>query len=237
LKKPVIFITIIFLNLLTFESIAQAKEITSDEIDIPDYVKRGDIIFMDTQDYTTSYAIPGYSNDHAAIYLGHDYENGRYFINALGKGVSYITIDEFSNFLENFTYYRVKDSNKTIIEKTISWAESKLGYKYQCFFPNIFFPKLWYVGMFELGKKCADTEDKTVKTAKRFYCTELVWASYYNQGIDIDQNGWEKIKPEIPSDNVPYWQQLIWNKVGWAFEYVDCEDIKTSEKVEQLLPE
>ena len=191
---------------------------------------------MDTINYGSIWEIPGYSNDHTAIYLGHDYKDGTYFINACGKGVFIEDYDYFSSFLENFTYYRVKNADNSIIEKAITWAENQLGLKYQCFFPQLFNPRWWYIGMFELGEKCADPNNKTVKTANRFYCSELVWASYYNQGIDIDQNGWEKVKPQ-PSNNVPMIFRIIWDRFGWAFAYVECNDIIFSDETIECLPD
>lgn len=202
--------------------------------EVPDYVQRGDIVFMDAEDYSSYWAIPGYSNDHAAIYLGHDYLDGSYFINACGQGVSIVNYDFFDSFLENFTYYKVKNANTSQIEGAINWAEDQLGAKYQCFFPQLFNPKWWYIGMFELGEKCTDPENKSVKTADRFYCSELVWAAYYNQGIDIDQNGWEKVKP-IPNDRVPLFFRIIWERFGWAFTYVECNDIINSSETEECL--
>lgn len=202
---------------------------------VPSYVQRGDIIFMDTKDYDSYWAIPGYSNDHVAIYLGHNYRDGSYFINACGLGVSYVTYDYFHVFLENFTFYNVTNANDPQIEEAIEWAEAQLGAKYQCFFPQLFNPYWWYIGMFELGQKCADPDNKSVKTADRFYCCELVWASYYHQGIDIDQNGWEEIKP-VPSDKVPRFFRNWWERYGWAFIYVDCDDIKNSNNTTERLP-
>jgi hypothetical protein len=37
-----------------------------------------------------------------------------------------------------------------------------------------------------------DPKDPNDPNANKWYCSELVWAAYYNQGIDIDYNGWEK---------------------------------------------
>lgn len=201
---------------------------------VPNCVKRGDIIFMDIKNDDSYWAIPGDSNDHAAIYLGHDYRDGSYFIHASGLGVRNVTYDRYNFGSKNFTFCYVNNANDTQVEGAIQWAVDQLGAKYQCFFldPS---PRFWYKGMFELGQKCADPSDKSVKTADRFYCIELVWAAYYNQGIDIDQNGWEKIKP-VPNDNVPKFFRNLWERLGWAFAYVDCDDTKNSENTTQRLP-
>jgi len=197
---------------------------------VPEYLKRGDIIFMDVKEYDTYWAIPGYSNDHAAIYLGPDYKDGNYFIHASSPGVSYIKYDSYHLFFENFTFYYVIDANESQIESAIKWAEDLIGLKYQCFFPQFFKPYYWYKGIMEMGEKCADPNNKSIKTANRFYCCELVWAAYYNQGIDIDKNGWEKVKPDIQNLTIPRFVKLFWKFFGFSFTYVDCFDIIKSEK-------
>lgn len=236
MKKSAFIIFVILILFLNVNFIVIAYEKNVKNSIVPDYVQRGDIVFMDSTDYDSIWAIPGYSNDHAAIYLGHDYEDGSYFINACGQGITIVNYDFFNSFLENFTYYRVINANNSLIEQAIKWAEDRLGAKYQCFFPQLFNPKWWYIGMFELGEKCADPKNKTIKTAGRFYCSELVWASYYNQGIDIDQNGWEEVKP-VPSNGIPKFFRRIWERYGWAFTYVDCDDIINSNETVELLPD
>ncbi|MCK4365115.1 MAG: hypothetical protein KAW45_03610 [Thermoplasmatales archaeon] len=195
---------------------------------VPDYVKRGDIVLMDLNEYNTEWAVSGYSNDHAAIYLGHDYRDGSYFIHASCGGVRFYTYDQFHFWAENFTFYYVNKANNTQIENAISWAIDRLGLKYQYFFPPLDTPALWYRGMWELAMKCADTNDKSVKTSDRLYCTELPWAAFYNQGIDIDQNGWESVKPS-PNDNYPRILRYLWDKYGWEYVYIDGDDIIESE--------
>lgn len=201
---------------------------------VPSYVKRGDIVFMDIKNEDTYWAIPGPSNDHAAIYLGHDYRDGSYFIHAGGQGVKNTTFDLYNFAFKNFTFYYVNNADDKQVEGAIQWAVDQIGTEYQCFFPDLN-PHYWYRGMFDLGEKCADPNDESVKTADRFYCMELVWAAYYNQGIDIDQNGWEKVKP-VPNDNVPKFFRNMWELFGWAFAYVECNDVKYSENTTQRLP-
>ena len=202
---------------------------------VPSYVQRGDILLMDMKKHGSYWAIPGNYNDHAAIYLGHGFRDGSYFIHASGLGVAYVTFDYFHPGFENFTFYYVKEANESVIEGAIEWGESQLGSNYQCFFLQISDPRWWYWGMFELGEKCADPDNELIKTSDRFYCSEFVWAAYYNQGIDIDQNGWEKIKP-VPNNNVPRFFRNWWERHGWAFIYVDCDDIINSKNTTERLP-
>ena len=61
------------------------------------------------------------------------------------------------------------DTNETIREKAIQFAQSQVGKNFSYIHEKEFDP---------------DTED--------WYCTEIVWAAYYSQGIDIDVNGWHE---------------------------------------------
>jgi hypothetical protein len=143
-------------------------------------------------------------------------------------GVRFYTYDEFHFWAENFTFYYVNKANKSQIENAIQWAIDRLGFKYQYFFPSLWPPRLWYRGMWEMGLKCADTNDSSVKTSARLYCMELPWAAFYNQGIDIDQNGWERKKSK-PNENLPPKLRDLWDEYGWEYAYVDGDDIIDSE--------
>jgi len=112
----------------------------------------------------------------------------------------------------NWTFIAYLDGDSSQKTDAALWAQNKTGKRYQ----NI--PSISKKGSYE-----------------RWYDTELVWAAYYNQGIDIDQNGWEKIKP-VPNDNVPKFFRNLWERVGWEFAYVDCDDTKNSENTTQRLP-
>ena len=194
---------------------------------VPSYVQRGDIILMDTIEYDTIWNIPGYSNDHAAIYLGREYRDGSYFIQTGSSGVRTVTFDFYHLWSQNFTFYYVNNANSTQIENAIFWAFEQLGLKYQFFFP---FMNIYSMG--ELGLKCEDSSNPNVKTADRFYCMELVWAAYYNQGIDIDYNGWQELYP-TPPPHVKWIFKKIWEKtegILWGpFAYVEGNDIILSE--------
>jgi len=199
--------------------------------EIPSYLQKGDIILMDV-DTEGIWGIDGYSNDHAALYMGHDFRDGSYAINAGIWGVQYMTFDSYNMLFENFTFFKVNAANEEQRNSAVEWTVNHLGYKYQFFFPCSI-----YRGMWELGLKCEDTDNPDVLTSNRFYCMELVWAAYYDQGIDIDNNGWEKIYPKAPSQLgilANLWQMLE----GILFEefaYVTGDDIIHSQNTTQYI--
>jgi hypothetical protein len=149
-------------------------------------------------------------NDHSALYMGRNFKptsindcspidwnyykdvKGVWFISALGASrenrynVHYNTIDYFidvpnyddliTNRSWEFRYGHVlddngQDANSTIKNNAVQWADSKLGDEYQ----NIYDDPI----------KEAEY-DPTSQTSYKWFCMELIWAAYYNQGIDID---------------------------------------------------
>ena len=103
---------------------------------------------MDVTYYETIWNIPGYSNDHAAIYLGHNFRDGSYFIQAGKYGVTLKTYDFYHIWSQNFTFYYVNNANISQRKNAISWTLEQLGSDYQYFFP---FMRTY--GMKELGLK------------------------------------------------------------------------------------
>ena len=41
----------------------------------------------------------------------------------------------------------------------------------------------------QLGKSWAIVNKSSSSSTPKWYCSLLVWAAYYNQGIDLDYNG------------------------------------------------
>jgi len=198
---------------------------------LPGGLQKGDIILMDLPKNNV-WNIKGYSNDHACLYMGPDFKDGSYVIHAGSGGVSYVTYDAYHFHFVNFTFFRVNNANESQRNAAVEWAVDRLGCKYQFFFPESI-----YRGMWEFGLKCDDINKPGVKTADRFYCMEIVWASYYNQGIDIDRNGWEEIYPEAPSQLgilAKLWH-LVEGIVFEPFAYVNGDDIIYSQNTTQIL--
>jgi uncharacterized protein YycO len=145
----------------------------AETMSVPEGVKIGDLILCDIRvDQANPWKRPGLFNEHCAIYIGNDT-----LIEANGV-VRYRNFTQFSHWCRNYVFLRVKTANESQRLAAAEWAKSKIGTAYQVFFD---FP--WF------GLKIANTNRK-FPTANILYCAELCWASYYNQGIDIDQNGW-----------------------------------------------
>ena len=70
-------------------------------------------------------------------------------------------------------------ANEAIRQKAIDFAESQLGQPYQHLgiIPNDD-PFRWHANY--------NPEDPVDPYSDSWYCAEFVWASYYNQGIDLD---------------------------------------------------
>jgi Permuted papain-like amidase enzyme, YaeF/YiiX, C92 family/Bacterial Ig domain len=140
---------------------------------VPDGVEIGDMMLCDlTLDQSNPWKLPGPYNEHSAIYIGNNT-----LIEANGV-VRYRNYTQFSQWVKNYAFIRVKTATEEQRRAAAEWAKSKIGYPYQVFFD---FP--WF------GIKIANTSRK-IPTADEIYCVELLWAAYYNQGIDIDRNGW-----------------------------------------------
>jgi hypothetical protein len=153
----------------------------------------------------------GVINDHAALYMGSNFKPssseycnqddwdyygntaGVWFISALHPNVHYNTIDYFidvpnyndliTNRAWEFRYGHVVynsggDVSSTIKNGAIAWAVGKLGDEYQIVFEDGWIKHANYV-----------PPQWLFPNSYKWYCMELTWAAYYNQGINIDSNG------------------------------------------------
>ena len=192
--KKTIILLMISLLITTMVSSVNASCYINEPIEInknytvPDYIQIGDLLFMDCKNTPawSFWARPGEHNDHAVIYAGDNK-----FIEA-HTPVRYITFEELNDRFKNFAYAYVKTATKQQKNDAVNWTKDRLGDIYQWFNRPPFF-----------GLKIANPNIRH-PTAKKWYCTELVWAAYYNQGIDIDRNGW----------NFPRWvtcNDILWD--------------------------
>jgi cell wall-associated NlpC family hydrolase len=135
---------------------------------VPAFVRPGDILFCDTRNYFGGHSIPGW--DHAAIYAGNEC-----FIEAVpNEGVWITSMAIYQTWAKRIRYARVVRATTSQREAAIAFARSQLGKPYQPEFNRIKDPS-------------PDSEE--------WYCSELVWAAYYNQGIDLDSDGGLSVWP------------------------------------------
>lgn len=144
-----------------------------------DKVKRGDIIFSDE-----GFMLAGHFTGHCAIIDGwytakvqitNEVVKYLRIIEANEYGISYGLLDDVRMRKGEITVLRIKTANKKQVEAATKFCESQLGKHYNI---PIFL-----------------SEDTSPDTAA-WYCSELVWAAYINQGIDIQKNNYYPI--DIP---------------------------------------
>jgi hypothetical protein len=144
---------------------------------VPDEVEVGDILFMGVEDWLkkTKYLY------HTALYIG---DNKLIHIIPRDEGLDDIVIWDWNDFYysefvtpDSLEFYRVDPASDDQIQNAIDWIYDRRD-------DNAQFQD-WWRGM----RKISDP-DFNHRTADMFYCSELPWAAYYNQGIDIDFNEW-----------------------------------------------
>lgn len=158
------------------------KEIFGKTSKIKD-LEPGDILFHISQ----------YITIHCLIFKQYNLNNETYeFIEANSdEGVRRIFYIEstLNNTIIYKKFARVKTANSKQIENAILFAESQIGKQFEW---DMFFHNKNYI-----------PNDSKYPYSKTWYCTELVWAAYYNcnhspeekiygEGIDIDRNEWIK---------------------------------------------
>jgi hypothetical protein len=162
-----------------------------------------DLVFFDSTFPPGRWNVRGL--DHVAIYLGNDSFvcttknkiTGSFEVNI----VSYDDLFQ-STMLKNPCYARVINATPQQRHAATHWALSRIGDKYQTWDP----------------RKVADPNSSII-TADRWYCSEIIWAAYYNQGIDIDRNGWTRDLP---------WFFPLWSSVSPQDIYDDNDVIHLS---------
>ncbi len=165
---------------------------------------KGDLIFMEKAHTEIIQDVDGTtSNDHVALYIGYDVVDGVSGIWCIsaglleeGSGVGYVRLGYYTdeNYFDHLKIGRVMTANLTQRNAAIVWAKARVGSQYQSWFGHD--------GLIPRPLKCANPYDPFIPTANKWYCSELVWAAYYNQGIDIDNNGWGFSPYGIPCVNM-----------------------------------
>lgn len=137
-------------------------------------VKKGDVIY----EANGGFGITG----HAAIVEGKFYDSiqKQYYIRiieAIDVGVVRSVLDD-ERLIDKAAYVcRVPEADSTQIDNAVDFSLSQLGKKYAL----------------DFAKDYSANE-------KDWYCSELVWASYYNQGINIETTGFYNEPGITPRD-------------------------------------
>ena len=128
-------------------------------------LKQGDIIFCYDSDFDDF--IPGHWT-HVAIFAGYDASGQGWILESAAppylpkNGVQYSKLETLNRY-DEIAIARVNTDNKTI-QEALKWMESKVGDKFDYW---------WIFKQVDNGK---------------FYCSELIWAGFYVQGIDLDSH-------------------------------------------------
>jgi uncharacterized protein YycO len=145
----------------------------------------GDLLFCDINTEVLTYmreVAPGYSNDHSAMYIGNDR-----FIHAipsmlfvsLPSGVCIWSLSEIETYFTNIVFAHVTTASESDRLNAVEWAKDRLGRPYQY--------RQW------VKSANCNPYDPDDKYSDRWYCSEIIWAAYYNQNnqkIDLCKNNW-----------------------------------------------
>ena len=160
-------------------------------------LKPGDIAFKHPEVFPDRFptVIP-----HSLLFVKYIPKNDTYLFIEAG---AYVGVQYRYETEENLTgefygpFARVKTASDTQKQNAIDFAKRQIGKKFQSEFLGL------------EGDKNYDPTDKSDPLANEWYCSELVWAAYYNcnnsfsdekpekeyiygEGIDLDKNGWQK---------------------------------------------
>ncbi len=136
-------------------------------------LKKGDIL-VHKSDSAISYLIPG-PWSHAGIYIGNDT-----VLESTSEGVHESLLYPAWSYPADtcVAAFRLPAPDDTTRENIVRWALGKKGASYD--YLSIITPPF--------GLKQADCQDINLKpNCNNYYCSELVWAAYYRNGIDLYQ--------------------------------------------------
>lgn len=127
-------------------------------------VRKGDII----HEANGGFGITGHTAIVEGIYWSSTHQ--QYYIRiieAIDDGVVRSVLDDTRVDDKDVSVYRVTGATSTIINNAVGFCVGELGSSY-----NLDFAK------------------DTSSSETDWYCSEVVWAGYYNQGINIETTGW-----------------------------------------------
>jgi len=152
--------------------------------DFPTDLNVGDILFCDFKsifkdaaerfdlDWLSNRNVPGYSNDHCMMYIGNNkfIEATPYLYRPLQKEWTGVVITRFwfiNLWATNITFGYVETDQNTR-DEAVKWAKKRLLKPYQFMgFPN------------------PDPNDPSDEFSDSWFCSELIWAAYWNQDVKL----------------------------------------------------
>ncbi len=144
-----------------------------DSFNLPE-LKPGDIIQYHTRDWDGTMWNWLYWS-HTIMYIG----EGE-IIHSSGNGVERLTLEEklesVGPGLDNIAVLRLKETVSVDMDRVIDFALQRIGRNYDLFSLYLF----------------TKQKDFPFRPMSGYYCTELIWAAYYSEHIDLDLNrvGW-----------------------------------------------
>jgi hypothetical protein len=165
-----IIMTLIFLSLL--QGICSQIKAMEPPTIAPSFLQPGDMMFIETKH---ELGLPDFNGwDHSAIYRG-----GNLFIQAVPYPVMEVvrvsSMWEFTRFAADVEFAYVKTASPSQRLGALNFALEQVGQPFQWPDPEI---HSWWAN--------ADPDDPDDPWSDWWYCSELLWASYLNQGINID---------------------------------------------------
>lgn len=190
----------------------------------PDFLQLGDIIFMDVKPYLTKKPFDIHTNnnlsdDHCAFYIGNNLfiESSDYSIfKKIGffNGVQFTPMIFYRFWANNFTYYRVINASLSQRIEALRFLLKQFREPYQYGWPGFDDYMSWHCNP-DIDEPTSPYYYPDDPYINYWFCTEIVWASYLHQGINIDAT------PD------PIWDP---DECGY-FYLAGVNDIKNSENV------
>jgi len=144
----------------TGTSLPQAADYS--EYRLLDVVKKGDIIF----EANGGFGVTGHTAIVEGIYYSSTQKQSYVrVVEAIDVGVVRSILDDGRVDDKNVTVLRVSSASSSQINNAVSFCTGQLGKAYKL-----------------------DFAKNTSPNEKDWYCSELIWAAYYNQGINIETN-------------------------------------------------
>lgn len=154
-----------------FLVIPQSVESIEPPMSVPSCLRPGDLMFIESKHELGLEDIPGW--DHIVMYTGTGYT----FIESVPypycDGVQYTALSIFRRWAADVAFGYVATASESQRMGALNFAQSQLGQPYQ----NAH-EESWHAN--------ANPDDPNDPYSDEWMCSELIWASYLHQGINID---------------------------------------------------